>query len=109
MNTTNMSSFGSTQNVVPAAPLQLNSPTEPPGRGLTRRGARGEAQPEAEAGTREIVRPRLDAGTQMIGGHVGHGLGTENPLAVERAAVEQHLGEARVVHGGAHHAPAPAF
>ena len=45
----------------------------------------------------------------MIGSHVGHRLGTENALAVERAAVEEHLGEARVVHGSPDHASAPAF
>ena len=43
----------------------------------------------------------------MIGRHEGDGLGPQNALAAERAAVEQHLSEPRVVHGGADHAAAP--
>src|SRR5262245_21766320 len=57
-------------------------------RGFPGRGAHRKAQAEAETGPGKVVGPRLDRAPEMVGGHVGHGPGTEDPLAVERAAVE---------------------
>ena len=42
----------------------------------------------------------------MVGRHVGDGLRAQDAPAIERAAVEQHLAEARVVHDRADHAAA---
>src|SRR5207253_10581695 len=49
---------------------------------------------------------RRDPRVEMIGRHVGNGLRAQQALAVERAAVEQHLAEPRVVHRGPDHAAA---
>src|SRR5215467_11365582 len=100
MNTTNMSSLGSTQKYVPPAPPQLYSPTEP---------AKGETQAEAETRARKIERARRHRRAQVVRRHVGHGLGAEDALAVEGASVQQHLAEARVVHGRADHAAPAGF
>src|SRR4051794_29011875 len=43
----------------------------------------------------------------MIGRHQFQCLAADDPVALERAAVEQHLGEARVIHGGRDQPAAP--
>ena len=54
-------------------------------------------------------RPDLDAGTEMIRGHQFQRLAADQPVAVERAAVEQHLAEPRVVHRGRDQPAAAGF
>src|SRR5215471_20378672 len=41
-----------------------------------------------------------DFGTKVVGGHMMYGFGTENALAVEFSAVEQHLPKAHVIADG---------
>src|SRR4029453_14198682 len=66
-----------------------------------------EAETKTETRSRQIERSLLDGRAQVVGRHVGNRLGTEDALAVDGAAVEQHLEEARIVHGRTYHA-APA-
>src|SRR5688572_812040 len=45
----------------------------------------------------------------MVSRHVGHGFSLEDALAVERAAVQQHLCETDVIAGGRYRTPRAAF
>src|SRR5262249_16606290 len=61
--------------------------------------AHGKAKAEAVADWKQRAADP-DAGIEMIGGHQLQRLAADDALAVERATVEQHLAEARIVHGG---------
>src|SRR6202007_1548554 len=64
-------------------------------------GLSADAKTEAKAVTRGEQRAAdLDGGVEMIGGHQFQRLAADDPLAVERAAAEQHLAEARIIHCG---------
>ena len=105
MTTTTSCSFGSTQNAVPAAPPQLNSPAEP---GMFRHAVAvpdGEAEPEAVA--RQRPRHRGLDRVEVIGRHVVDRRPAEQTRAVELSAVQQHLQKARVVAGRSRGARTP--
>ena len=51
----------------------------------------------------------LYAGIEMVGRHQLQRLAADDPDAVERAAIEQHLAEPRVVHGGGDQTAAAGF
>src|SRR5712692_9564942 len=94
-----------------AVPLQFAERARRRRLGVAGIGANRETEPEAKAvpGEIEIVAP--DAGTwaHMIRGHQFEGLGAEIGLALELAAVEQHLRKAREVRHGRNHAAARRF
>src|SRR4029079_4047748 len=79
-------------------------------RGQALAGAHGNAKAEAKATAMrlQIGDVVLDLRAKMTGGHVVHGLGSENALAVELAAIEQHLSKAHVVADGRKRAGAAA-
>src|SRR6266481_2024759 len=88
-----------------AVPLQFAERTRRRRLGVAGIGADRETEPEAEAiaGEIEVVAP--DAGTRayMIRGHQFEGLGAQIGLALELAAIEQHLRKAREVRHGRNH------
>ena len=51
----------------------------------------------------------MTLGAEMIGRHQLQRLAADDPVAVERAAAEQHLAEPRIVHGGRQQAAAAGF
>ncbi len=71
-------------------------------------GADGEAEAEAVTG-RHQGRIDLDVGAEMIGRHQLQRLAADDPVAVERAAVEQHLAEPRIIHRGRNQTAAAGF
>src|SRR6266404_999862 len=99
MNTANMSS----RRIDPEERSGHPAPEELTERSRERRhalmGADGEAEAEAVTG-RHQGRIDLDVGAEMIGRHQLQRLAADDPVAVERAAVEQHLAEPRIIHRG---------
>src|SRR5215472_9263547 len=81
-------------------------------RARERRDARVRAHGEAEAEPvpgREQRTLDLHGGIEVIGGHQFQRLAADDPDAAKHAAIEQHLREARVIHGGRHQAAAAGF
>src|SRR3954454_1305747 len=78
---------------------------------LARIGADAKAVAEAKAVAGKIEIVALDAGarTDVIGGHRGKSLRREIALAVELAAIEQHLREARKIAHRGHHSATAGF
>src|ERR1700730_4773443 len=74
-------------------------------------GAYRKAKPESAAGAWKIEMVAGDPGLppDMVRCHQGNGLGLEVAPAVQRAAVEQHLRESRVVPRGPDHARPAGF
>ena len=71
---------------------------------------RSHRKAEAEAVTRRHQMGfELHAGIEMVGRHQLQGLAADDPVAVEHAAIEQHLAEPRVIHGGGDQAAAAGF
>src|SRR4051812_34282924 len=80
-------------------------------RGDARLGSHRHAETEpvtraARFGTRDVV---LDVLAEVIGGHQAHRLRTQHTLAIDDAAVQEHLAEADVVRRRAERAAAAAF
>src|SRR6267154_5209520 len=67
-----------------------------------------EAKATAAAMRLHVRHVVLDFGSKVVGGHVMHGLGAKDALAVELAAVEEHLAKADVVADGRKRAGAAA-
>ena len=96
MKIANSESRGETQNAVPIMPPQKNSPTLPAVGALPGSDAHREAEAEAVAGPEQEV-ASVDLGAEMVARHEGERSRAEDAHAVERAAVAQHGGEARIV------------
>ncbi len=71
-------------------------------------GAHRKAEAEAVAG-RHQRRLDFDVGAEMIRRHQFQRLAADDPDAIERAAVEQHLAEPRIVHRGRNQPAAAGF
>src|SRR2546429_8630013 len=91
-----------------AVPLQFAERTRRRRLGVAGIGADRETEPEAEAiaGEIEVVAPDPGTRAYMIRGHQFEGLGAQIGLALELAAIEQHLRKAREVRHGRNHAAA---
>ena len=109
MTIVNMSSFGSMKKNVPPTPSQRYSPSGQSVRVCD--GAHRKAETETAVGARKIELVARDSGLRpdMVRGHQRDRLGLKIALAVEGAAVQQHLRKARVVSDRADHAGAAGF
>ena len=100
MNTVNRSSAGSMKKNVPAMPLQKNWPTDPGNGAMPAAVRSAEAETKAVAGRHQGRELTLTVGSEVVGSHQLQRLAADDPGAVQRAAGEQHLGQAGVVHRG---------
>src|SRR6185312_221372 len=92
-----------------AIPGELAGITRNRGQTLVRTHGHSKTEAKATAMRLHIGNVVRDVRPKVVGDHVMHGLGPENALAVEFAAVEQHLSKAHVVAHGCKRAGAAAI